>query len=94
MANPLLNPSQLPYQLPPFAEIRVEHYRPAFAEALSRHAAEITAIVDNPEEPSWANTVEAWERSGRDLERVMSVFGNLSGTDITAEMEEDRKSVV
>ena len=88
MANPLLNPSQLPYQLPPFGEIRVEHYRPAFAEALSRHAAEIAAIVDNPEAPSWANTVEAWERSGRDLERVMSVFGNLSGTDITEEMEE------
>ena len=66
MANPLLISSQLPYQLPPFAEIRVEHYRPAFAEALSRHAAEIAAIVDNPEAPSWANTVEAWERSGRD----------------------------
>ncbi|MFH0411190.1 M3 family metallopeptidase [Corynebacterium sp. L4756] len=88
MANPLLIPSQLPYQLPPFAEIRVEHYRPAFEESLSRHNAEIAAIVDNSESPTWANTVEALERSGRDLERVMSVFGNLSGTDITDEMVE------
>ena len=88
MANPLLIPSQLPYQLPPFAEIRVEHYRPAFAEALSRHTTEIAAIVDNTDSPTWANTVEALERSGRDLERVMSVFGNLSGTDITDEMVE------
>lgn len=88
MANPLLVPSQLPYQLPPFAEIRVEHYRPAFTESLSRHNAEIAAIVDNTDSPTWVNTVEALERSGRDLERVMSVFGNLSGTDITDEMEE------
>ena len=88
MANPLLISSQLPYQLPPFAEIRVEHYRPAFTESLSRHNAEIAAIVDNSDSPTWVNTVEALERSGRDLERVMSVFGNLSGTDITDEMEE------
>lgn len=88
MTNPLLIPSQLPYELPPFAEIRVEHYRPAFTEALSRHRAEIAAITDNLEAPMWTNTVEALERSGRDLERVMAVFGNLSGTDITDEMEE------
>src|SRR5699024_5444018 len=88
MTNPLLIPSQLPYELPPFADIRVEHYRPAFTEALSRHRAEIAAITDNPDAPTWTNTIEVLERSGRDLERVMAVFGNLSGTDITDEMEE------
>lgn len=88
MTNPLLTPSTLPYQLPPFAEIKVEHYRPAFDEALSLHDAEIASITDNPAAPTWENTVEALERSGQDLDRVMAVFGNLSGTDVTEEMEE------
>ncbi|MER0079709.1 M3 family metallopeptidase [Corynebacterium sp. KPL2830] len=88
MTNPLLHPSSLPYQLPPFAEIKVEHYRPAFDEALARHDAELTAITENTAAPTWENTVEALERSGQDLDRVMSVFGNLSGTDVTDEMEE------
>ena len=88
MANPLLTPSALPYQLPPFAEIKVEHYRPAFDEALALHDSEITAITDSPADPTWENTVEALERSGQDLDRVMAVFGNLSGTDVTEEMEE------
>ncbi|MCQ9676112.1 M3 family metallopeptidase [Corynebacterium sp. BF-R-2] len=88
MTNPLLSPSPLPYQLPPFADITVEHYRPAFDEALARHRAEIAAITDNPADPTWENTVEALERSGQDLDRVMAVFGNLSGTDVTEEMED------
>ena len=88
MTNPLLTPSTLPYQLPPFADIKVEHYRPAFDEALALHDAEITAITDSPADPTWENTVEALERSGQDLDRVMAVFGNLSGTDVTEEMEE------
>lgn len=88
MTNPLLTPSTLPYQLPPFAEIKVEHYRPAFDEALALHDAEIASITDNPTTPTWENTVEALERSGQDLDRVMAVFGNLSGTDVTDEMEE------
>ncbi|WP_296134817.1 M3 family metallopeptidase [uncultured Corynebacterium sp.] len=88
MTNPLLTPSTLPYQLPPFADIKVEHYRPAFDEALALHDAEIAAITDNPADPTWENTVVALERSGQDLDRVMAVFGNLSGTDVTAEMED------
>ena len=88
MTNPLLTPSTLPYQLPPFADIKAEHYRPAFDEALALHDAEITSITDNPTAPTWENTVEALERSGQDLDRVMAVFGNLSGTDVTEDMEE------
>lgn len=88
MTNPLLHPSPLPYQLPPFADIKVEHFRPAFDEALERHRSEIAAIADNSAAPTWENTVEALERSGQDLDRVMAVFSNLSGTDVTDEMEE------
>ena len=88
MTNPLLTPSTLPYQLPPFADIKVEHYRPAFDEALALHDAEIATITDNPAAPTWENTVKALERSGQDLDRVIAVFSNLSGTDVTDEMEE------
>ena len=87
MSNPLLSPSTLPYQLPPFAEIKEKHFLPAFHKALQLHDAEIAAIVDNPADPTWENTVEALESSGQDLERVIAVFANLSGTDITDGME-------
>lgn len=60
--------------------------RPAFDVALRRHDAEVAAIA--AAEPSWENTVEALERSGRDIERVMSYFANLLGTDSTPEMQE------
>ncbi|AKK03643.1 M3 family metallopeptidase [Corynebacterium epidermidicanis] len=85
--NPLLQPSELPYQLPPFAEIKSEHYLPAFDTALDDHDAEISAIVTNPEEPSWENTVEALEKSGQALARVANVFFNLNGTDASEEFD-------
>lgn len=83
--NPLLDPSPLDYQLPPFASITVEHYVPAFLAALDDHDAEIAAIVKNPEDPSWENTMEAFEASGQALARVANVFFNLSGTDSSDE---------
>lgn len=83
--NPLVAPSQLDYQLPPFAEIKNEHYLPAFETALLDHEAEIAAIVANPAEPTWENTMEAFEASGVALARVANVFFNLSGTDASDE---------
>ncbi len=84
--NPLLTPSPLPYELPPFAEIRLAHVLPAFDVALEEHNAEIAAIVEAPE-PTWANTVEALEAAGQTLERVAAWFFNLQGTDSTEEMD-------
>lgn len=86
MTNPLLTPSTLPYNLPDFAAIRLEHVEPAFEEALKRHAAEIAEIT-TAETPTWANTVEAFELAGQDLDRVMSWFFNLQGTDATDEFD-------
>lgn len=83
--NPLLAPSALPYGLPDFAAIRDEHVIPAFRTAFVDHDAEIAAIVANPEEPSFANTLEALEASGRLLERVAAYFFNVTGTDATDE---------
>jgi peptidyl-dipeptidase Dcp len=75
--NPLLATWTTPFGVPPFDLIKPEHFVPAFEQAMAEHLAEIAAIGANPEAPSFANTVEALERSGRSLERVGSVFGNL-----------------
>ena len=84
-ANPLLTPSTLPYGLPDFAVIGDEHVIPAFRTAFVDHDAEIAAIVDNPEAPSFANTLEALEAAGQLLERVAAYFFNVAGTDATEE---------
>ena len=85
--NPLLAPWTGPFEAPPFGAVRAEHYRPAFDEALARNKAEIDTIVSNSEAPSFGNTIEAMERSGEALDRVASVFFNLTGTDTTDELE-------
>jgi peptidyl-dipeptidase Dcp len=79
-ANPLLGAWTGPFGLPPFESIAPEHYRPAFDTALAEQQAEIAAIAGGGEEPSFANTVEAMERSGLRLKRVGGVFFNLAGS--------------
>lgn len=86
MTNPLLAPSELPYQLPPFADIELAHFRPAFEQALSEHREEIQEILAAAE-PDWENTVEALEAAGQALNRVAAVFFNLQGTDSTPELD-------
>lgn len=76
----------MPYNLPDFANIRLEHVEPAFDVALQRHAAEIAEIT-TAAEPTWENTVEAFELAGADLDRVMAWFFNLQGTDATEEFD-------
>lgn len=84
--------SALPYQLPPFADIRDEHYRPAFLGGIAEQSAEVRAIRDNPEPADFENTVVALERSGRLLHRVALVFYNKSSADsneLTNALEEE-----
>jgi len=81
--NPLLRPYETPFGVPPFDGIRDEHFRPAFAEAFQRHNREIAAIVDNPDEPTFANTIAALEHAGKLLADVGTVFGNLSSANAT-----------
>ena len=77
MDNPLLVPSTLPYGAPRFDAIRAEHYLPAFRAAIAEGKAEVDAITANPEEPTFANTVEALEFAGSTLDRVSGIFFNL-----------------
>ncbi len=80
-ANPLLAAWTTPHAMPPFADIRPEHYLPAFDTALAAHDQEIAAIVADPAPPTFANVMEAMERSGQALTRVSDVFFNLAGTE-------------
>ena len=75
--NPLLHPWTTPFEVPPFDLIRPEHFAPAFAQAMAEHRAEIAAIGADPAPPSFANTIEAMQRSGRLLGRVAMTFSNL-----------------
>jgi peptidyl-dipeptidase Dcp len=76
--NPLLDQWNTPFGVPPFDRIRPEHFVPAFEAAMRAHREEIAAIGADPSVPTFANTIEALERSGRVLERVSRVFSNLS----------------
>ena len=73
-ANPLLIAWQTPDQTPPFDEIKVEHFLPAFEQAFADHAAEIAAITHDPAQPDFDNTITALERSGKLLSKVSAVF--------------------
>ena len=79
--NPLLAEWTTPFEIPPFADIEDGHVSPAFEEALRRDREATTAIAEAAEPPSFANTIEALERAGRDLDRVMGVFFNLASAD-------------
>lgn len=75
--NPLLMPWKTPFETPPFAEIRPDHFLPAFEKAFAEHAAEIEAIKNDPAEPTFENTIAAQERSGKLLSKIASVFYDL-----------------
>ncbi|GKQ51955.1 M3 family metallopeptidase [Bradyrhizobium sp. Ce-3] len=76
-ANPLLKAWQTPLETPPFAEIKPEHFLPAFEQAFADHSAEVAAITHDPALPDFDNTVTALERSGKLLSKVSAVFYDL-----------------
>ncbi len=85
--NPLLAASTLPYGAPAFDTFRTEDYLPAFREAIARGQAEIRQITDNPESPSFTNTIEALERAGVALDHVSNLFFNLTEACTSDEMD-------
>jgi len=93
LQNPLLATWSGEFELPPFAAIKAEHFRPAFDRALAEHRAEIDAIAQNGAEPSFENTIAALEKGGRGLERVANVFFVLAGADTSDDIEEIEREV-
>ena len=77
--NPLLTESTLPFHLPPFDQIKDEHFAPAFEQGMAEQLKEVATIADNPDAPTFENTIVALERSGQLLTRVSAVFYNLAG---------------
>lgn len=79
-SNPFMAPSALPYQAPDFTVIEDSHYKDAFEAGMEQQAAEIRAIVENNESPSFDNTIAAMERSGEILTRVQQVFFGMASS--------------
>lgn len=79
--NPLIAEWNTPYELPPFELIQTKHFEPAILEGIKEHQLEIEAIVDSKQAPTFENTIEAIENSGKLLNRVTTVFYNLTSAD-------------
>ena len=85
--NPFLQEWDTPYGIPPYDKIKMEHYMPAIKAGIAQQEAEIQAIVDNPDAPTFDNTVAALELSGDILSKVMGVLYNVAETENSPEME-------
>ena len=88
MTNPLLKEWGGPFKLAPFDEISDEDFEPAFEKALEAARAEVKAIAEKSEKPSFANTIEALEASGESLDKVLSVFFTVAGSDSNPKRQE------
>jgi peptidyl-dipeptidase Dcp len=85
--NPLLQRWDTPYGLPPFGAVRPEHFEPAFDAAIAEHRAEIDAIGVDPAPPTFANTIAAFDRSGRMLSRLSHLFYNLTSSETSPALQ-------
>ena len=91
MENPFLKECTTPFGVPPFDEIKNEHFLPAIQEGMKAELAEIESITTNPEEPTFENTLAAMEKSGRLLSQVNRVFNALNGADTNEELQKISK---
>ena len=86
--NPLLQSwASQPLRLPPFGEIKVEHFQPALEEGMRLAIQDLQAIVDNPDTPTFANVLEAYDRSGHVLDKVASVYSNMCSSLCTDDLQ-------
>jgi len=91
--NPLLQPWDEPFGLPPFARVRAEHFAPAFEQAMAAHRAEIDRIANASAAPTFENTIAAFDRSGRLLTRTEQLFFNLTASETSPELQAIERAV-
>ncbi len=91
--NPFFGEYTTPFEVPPFDKIDTSHYLPAFIEGIKQHDAEIAAIIDNTEAPTFENTILAFDKSGKLLSRVSKVFFNVNEAHTNDQMQEIAKKV-
>lgn len=87
MDNPFLKPYETPFEVPPFDELKSAHYLPAVEEGIRQQQEEIEAITNNSEEPTFENTILAFDQSGALLDRVTTVFFNLNSANTNEDMQ-------
>ncbi|MBM4172355.1 MAG: M3 family metallopeptidase [Ignavibacteria bacterium] len=85
--NPFFKKWKTPFETPPFNEIKNEHFLPAIEEGIKLEKAEIDAIINNQEKPTFKNTIIALEKAGEFLNRVNRVFGGLNGANTNDEIQ-------
>ena len=85
--NPFLSEYTTPFQVPPFDQIKMEHYKPAFLQGMEEQQKEIDAIVNNPEPATFQNTIAALDQSGALLRKVSTVFYGLKSANTNDEMD-------
>lgn len=84
--NPLLVEWDTPFGIPPFEEVSIEHYKPAYLEAMAQHKKEIEAIIRNEEAPDFENTIVAYDKSGALLRKISPVFSSLNSVNSSPEV--------
>ena len=92
-SNPFFSKWETPFGAPPFERIKEAHFLPAFKDAIRLHDEEIDAIVQNTEAPTFENTIEAMEKSGKLLTKVGNVFGLLTGAHTNDELQRIAREV-
>ena len=92
--NPLLTEFNTPYGVPPFDQIKAEHYEPAFKFAMSLHNDEVAAILANKEEPTFNNTILELDRSGAMLTTISEIFGMMCAAMNDEDMQKIQESVM
>lgn len=92
--NPFFEKYTTPHGAIPFDKIKTGDYAPAIHEGIRRQNAEIDAIINNPEAPTFANTILAYEKSGEMLHRVNTVFGNLLSAETNDDLQELAKEIM
>ena len=85
--NPFFTDYDAPYQIPPFDEIKEEHYMPAFERGMKEQLEEIDQIANNPEQPTFENTLVELERTGKTLSKVADVFFNILSSNTNEQMD-------
>jgi len=91
--NPLLQAWTTPFGVPPFGEIKPEHFLPAIRAGVDAQRKEIDAIANNPEAPTFANTIEAMENAGELLARVSPVFSNMQSSNTNEQLQAINREV-
>ena len=91
--NPLFSEFNTPYGIPPFDQITIDNYREAMIKGMEEEKAEIQAIIDCQDEPTFANVIAPLDKSGELLDRASSTFGPLSSSNSTQEMRDLEKEL-